>query len=97
MKQNKNQAPFLLALGSISDLKFREFYIVIHKIAVPCGDKFLQALDAITKVYTVFSLPLPIESFSPWKFILHGVLGKPNPVALSPVVQALIGQIMQNI
>ena len=36
-------------------------------------------------------------SFCPWKFILHGVLGKPNPVALSPVVQALIGQIMQNI
>ncbi|XP_035701043.1 uncharacterized protein LOC118433339 isoform X1 [Folsomia candida] len=97
LKMNTHQAPFLLALGTMADLQFDSFFIIIHKVAIPCGSKFLKAFDSLTKIFTVLPLPFPVESFNHWLFIYHGVFGKPCQSNLPPVVQALIGQIMQNI
>ncbi|XP_035713852.1 uncharacterized protein LOC118438145 [Folsomia candida] len=95
LSENKNPAPFILALGSTFDLKMESFFVILDKFAIPCGNSFMLALDTCLKSFTVFYLPPPVESKGVWQFLQYGIAGKPceNEV-LSPAVQALIGQIM---
>lgn len=91
-------APFILALGSSSDLDFSGFFVIVSKVAIPCGTSFTVALDTCFKCFTVLYWPLPYESYDPWLFIQHGVFGKPYlETEVPPVVQALIGQILGRI
>lgn len=95
LNDNKRSAPFILALGSPRDLDFTAFFVILSKIAIPCGSSFLKALDTCFKTFTVLYIPLPLESFDHWMFIQHGVAGRPYEKSqLPPVVQGLIGQIM---
>lgn len=95
LKENVNAAPHILALGSTFDLKIEDYFVIIDKYAIPCGSSFLIALDTCLKSFTVFYLPPPVESKNLWLFVIHGVAGKPTSnVILTPIVQALIGQIM---
>ncbi|CAL8139440.1 unnamed protein product [Orchesella dallaii] len=95
LNENTRIAPFILALGSSCNLEIDSYFVVIHKVAIPCGSNFFVALDSCFKCFTVLYLPPPIESFDHWLFIQHGVCGKPvKETELPPVVQALIGQIM---
>ncbi|ODN02959.1 Zinc finger and SCAN domain-containing protein 12 [Orchesella cincta] len=91
LSQNKRIAPFILGLGSSSNLEFDNYFVVIHKVAIPCGPNFFVALDTCFKSFSVLYLPPPIESFDHWLFIQHGVCGQPaKDTELPPVVQALI-------
>lgn len=56
----------------------------------------LEISESIGFISKVFH-SVPVESFNYWLFIYHGVFGKPFSSNMPPVVQALIGQIMQNI
>ncbi len=97
MSENKQTAPFILGLGTLYDLKIDEFYVILHKTAIPCGSSFIVALDTCLKSNTVLYLPPAIESNHQWLFLHHGIAGKPLYYSLPPVVQALIGQIMSKI
>ncbi|OXA40038.1 hypothetical protein Fcan01_25151 [Folsomia candida] len=94
LDENRNKAPFILALGIPALLKFDAFYVIIDKVAIPCGSRFLVALDTCFKTFTVLGLPFPLESYDHWTFISHGVAGNGSHSPIPPVVQALIGQIM---
>lgn len=95
LKTNRRIAPFILAFGSTVNLQFSEFFVIISDYAIPCGTKFLKAFDTCFKCFTVLNIPPPVESFDHWKFIINGICGMPYEAGhLSPVVKALIGQIM---
>lgn len=89
-------APCILALGSTFDLNIDSFFVILDKFAIPCGNSFLVALDTCLKCFTVFYLPLPVESKNLWLFFEHGIAGKPidDNSIVTPVIQALIGQIL---
>ncbi|XP_035712958.1 uncharacterized protein LOC118437743 [Folsomia candida] len=98
IKENTTMSPFILALGSPSNLEFVSFFVIFQKIAIPCGEKFLKAFDTCFKLFTVLYVPLPLKSLDLWMFIVHGVGGKPClRDELPPVVQSLIGQIMPRV
>ena len=95
---NKKLSPFILALGSTINLEFESFFVILQKIAIPCGEKFMKALDTCFKLFTVLYIPLPLESLDLWMFIVYGVGGKPfSRGHIPPVVQSLIGQILPKI
>ncbi|XP_035700458.1 uncharacterized protein LOC118433026 [Folsomia candida] len=95
---NKKMSPFILALGSTINLEFEAFFVILQKIAIPCGEKFIKALDTCFKLFTVLYIPLPLESLDLWMFIVYGVGGKPfSRGQIPPVVPSLIGQILPKI
>ncbi|XP_035707925.1 uncharacterized protein LOC118435663 [Folsomia candida] len=95
LSENKNVAPLILALGSTYDLRIESYFVILDRMAIPCGDSFFVALDTCIKIFSVFYLPPPVEAKNVWLFLLHGIAGKPcDNSTLTPVVQALIGQIM---
>ncbi|XP_035710550.1 uncharacterized protein LOC118436483 isoform X2 [Folsomia candida] len=95
---NKKLSPFILALGSTINLEFESFFVILQKIVIPCGEKFMKALDTCFKLFTVLYIPLPLESLDLWMFIVYGVGGKPfSRGHIPPVVQSLIGQILPKI
>ncbi|OXA41231.1 WD repeat, SAM and U-box domain-containing protein 1 [Folsomia candida] len=95
LSENKNVAPLILALGSTYDLRIESYFVILDRMAIPCGDSFFVALDTCIKSFSVFYLPPPVEAKNVWLFLLHGIAGKPcDNSTLTPVVQALIGQIM---
>ncbi|OXA48191.1 Tigger transposable element-derived protein 6 [Folsomia candida] len=97
LSENRNAAPFILSLGSTYDLKIESFFVILDKFAIPCGSCFLLALDTCLKSFTVFYFPPPVEYKNVWQF-LHGIAGNPcDSLTLTPIVQALIGQIIPRI
>ncbi len=83
LDKNNRKAPFIVALGIPSILKFDAFFVVIDTVAIPCGNRFLVALDTFLKI------PFPLESFDDWNFISHGVARNGTISSVAPVVQAL--------
>ena len=91
-----------MALGCVYTLEFESFFVILKKVAIPCGPNFMVALDTCFKSFTVLEIPFPMESLDLWMFIEHGIAGKPSEhrgrtVSIPPVVQAFIGQIMPRI
>ncbi len=84
-------------MGIPSILKFDTIFVAIDTVAIPCGNRFLVALDTCFKAFYVLKIPFPLESFDLWNFISQGVAGNGTISPVAPVVQALIGQILPNI
>jgi len=93
LETNKLKHPFILALGTYSQLNMASFFVIIDKLSVPCENNFLCALDLCYKAFIVLGLSFPIECKPYWQYIDHVIFERvETPDLLPPTVKFLVGQ-----
>jgi len=93
LEKNKYKFPFILALGSRSQLEIFSYFVIIDKLCIPCEPNFMSALDLCYKSYVVLGLPFPLECKAQWQYIDHVVFSRnEEPDLLPPTVKFLVGQ-----
>lgn len=86
-KDERFTQPFLLSTGNAQNPE--HYFIVLDRIAIPCGQDVVKAVDMLSKSHYVFNVEYaaPLHNF--WEFIAAMIYGVIKPSATGPTVRAL--------
>ena len=80
--------PFVLCKGSLFDLNFDEYFVIVHTRALKC-DSLLAAIDLAYKCYYVFKQDFPAECAGAWQFIDNVIFKMRQTCAISSTVKEI--------
>ncbi|XP_028401812.1 uncharacterized protein LOC114524820 isoform X2 [Dendronephthya gigantea] len=86
-KDERFTQPFLLSTGNAQNPE--DYFIVLDRIVIPCGQDVVKAVDMLFKSHYVFNVEYasPLHNF--WEFIAAMIYGVIKPSATGPTVRAL--------
>ena len=83
-KYGRYTQPFLLSMGNIQNPE--HYFIVVDRIAIPCGQDIVKALDMLFKSHYVFNVEYATLLNNFWEFIAAMIYGVIEPSATGPTV-----------
>ena len=70
--------PFLLSTGNVQNPE--HYFMVVDRIAIPCGKDLVKALDMLFKSHYVFNVEYATLLYNFWEFIAAMIYGVIEPI-----------------